>query len=39
MNRVRQLSPDYQGFGYQAAIDMFDNVGSGMFSQASLRGQ
>ena len=30
MIKVRQLSPDYQEFNYQAAIDMLDNVGSGL---------
>jgi len=33
MIRVRELSPDYQDFDYQAAIDMLDNVDSGLLAR------
>ena len=33
MIRVRALSPNYQDFNYQAAIDMLDNVGSGLLAR------
>jgi len=30
---VRELCPEYQNFNYQAAIDMLDNVSSGLLAK------